>query len=304
MFIFMTHFNPFRSANRSSFLRSFALPIMIFFGTLMFTGCAALLSSVTGNLADNLSQAIMNNNDLATVQAGAPAYLLMVDGLLRGDPKNESLLRSGASLYTAYTGVFVKDKERSQRLSDKALYYGFQALCVRKSVTCGMRNKKFNTFAQVIAGMAVDDVPALYSLGTSWAGWIQTRSDDFNAIAEISRVEVIMLRIVELDETYQDGGANLYLGVLATLIPRALGGKPKVGRGYFERAIELSGGKNLMAKVLYARHYARLMFDRKLHDRLLKETLKAEPEIDGYTLINTLAQKQAKELMESADDYF
>jgi hypothetical protein len=57
-------------------------------------------------------------------------------------------------------------------------------------------------------------------------------------------------------------------------------------------------------KVLYARQYARAKFDRELHDRLLQEVLKTKPNIPGYTLINTLAQKQARELLDNADDYF
>jgi len=56
--------------------------------------------------------------------------------------------------------------------------------------------------------------------------------------------------------------------------------------------------------VLYARHYARLMFDRKLHDRLLNEVLKAQPDIPGYALSNALAQQKARELLNSAEDYF
>ena len=110
--------------------------------------------------------------------------------------------------------------------------------------------------------------------------------------------------IILLDETYQDGGAHLYLGVLNTFLPPALGGKPDEGKQHFERAIELSRGKNLIIKVIYARQYARLLFKRQLHDRLLKEVLNAKPNIPGYTLLNTLAQEQAKELLNSADEYF
>ena len=59
-----------------------------------------------------------------------------------------------------------------------------------------------------------------------------------------------------------------------------------------------------MAQVFYARHYARMMFDRKLHDRLLKEVIASDPKFPGYTLTNMLAQKQAAELLESADEFF
>jgi hypothetical protein len=103
---------------------------------------------------------------------------------------------------------------------------------------------------------------------------------------------------------YQDGASHLYLGVLATFIPPALGGKPDVGRRHFERALEISKDKNLMVKVLYAQHYARLIFDQKLHDRLLNEVLKAKTDVPGYTLSNTLAQERAKELLKSGEDYF
>ena len=113
-----------------------------------------------------------------------------------------------------------------------------------------------------------------------------------------------MQRVVELDEFYQDGAAHLYLGVLATFLPSALGGKPDVGRQHFERVLEISKNKNLMAKVIYAQHYARLVFNRELHDRLLTEVLKAEPDVPGYALGNTLAQQRARELLDNADEYF
>ena len=83
-----------------------------------------------------------------------------------------------------------------------------------------------------------------------------------------------------------------------------MGGRPEVGRRQFERAIELSSGEYLMAKVLFAEQYGRLVFDRELHDRALNEVLESNPRIDGLTLINLLAQEQARELLASADDFF
>jgi len=283
--------------------KTYGLTLLLSFA-LLLSGCSGLMSSATMKLTDNLSHAILNNDDLATVEAGAPAYLLMIDSLLNSDPDNESLLRSGATLYAAYADVFVKDRARAMKLTDKALKYAFHALCVRRADACSMREIVFQDFEHVTDAMDTADMPSLYTLGVSWAGWIQVRKDDWNAVAEISRIEKIMQRVAELDEFYQDGSAHLYLGVLTTLLPPALGGKPDVGQKHFERAIEISGGKNLMMKVAYARQYARLIFDRELHDRLLGEVLKADPDAPGYVLSNTLAQQQAKELLESAEDYF
>ncbi len=98
----------------------FARQFYILLCFLLLSGCSAFISSAKVDFTDNLSYAIINNDDLATVEAGGPAYLLMIDGFLHGDPDNSSLLRSAANLYTAYTVVYIKDKDRAQRLTDKA----------------------------------------------------------------------------------------------------------------------------------------------------------------------------------------
>jgi hypothetical protein len=283
---------------------SFALSFYILISVLLLSGCSFFISSATVDMTENLSQAILNNNDLATVEAGGPAYLLMVDSLLYRSPDNESLLRGAANIYTAYTTVFVKDKARAKKLTEKALSYALRAICIRRPKTCRFREENFQEFNSTILSLEIKDVPDLFTLGSAWSAWIQMHREDWNAVAEISRVEAIMKRVIELDEFYQDGGAHLYLGVLTTFLPSALGGKPDVGRRHFERALEISKDKNLMVKVLYAQHYARLMFDQELHDRLLHEVLEAETDVPGYTLSNTLAQQRAQELLKSGEDYF
>jgi hypothetical protein len=109
---------------------------------------------------------------------------------------------------------------------------------------------------------------------------------------------------VELDETYSNGAAYLYLGVFETLLPPAMGGKPEIGRGHFERALTLSSGNNLMVKVMLADQYARLVFDRELHDNLLLEVIAADGKTSGLTLMNAVAKERAQKLLDSADDYF
>ena len=265
-------------------------------------GC---VSTITGNFAEDLSYAIINNNDLETVKTGGPAYLLMIDSLLYDDPENESLLRAAANLYTAYTDIYVENKARAAKMTDKAMSYALRAVCESWSDTCSFRELDFDSFMKVLRNIDDKDcVPSLYTLGVTWASWIQAHKDDWNAVAEIARVEALMTHIVKLQESYHDGGAHLYLGILATLLPPALGGKPEQGRRHFERALEISGTKNLMVKVIYARQYARMIFDRKLHDRLLNSVLGADPEVKGYSLLNILAQKKAKDLLKSADDFF
>lgn len=255
-------------------------------------------------MAAGLSDAILEQNDPETVESGTPAYLLLIDGLILDNPKNGTLLLSGARLYGAYAGVFVQDNERAQRLTTRARDYAERALCRHRATLCNLATRPFDDYRAVLAKTEKRDVPFLYTLGSAWAGWIQAHSNDWNAVADLARVRAAMERVVELDEAYDSGSAHLYLGVMSTLLPPTLGGKPEEGRAHFERAIVLSQGRDLMAKVEYARRYARLVFDRPLHDRLLNEVLQAPVNAPGLTLRNTLAQRAARDLLKSADKYF
>jgi len=267
----------------------------------LIMGCA---STAMRNMADGLAMAIANQNDLATVRDGEPAYLLLIDGFIIKDPDNKDLLLAGARLYDTYAGIFVEDKQRAARLSVKAHNYARRALCQEHTEVCQHDKGSFDDFAREIVKVESNNLSLLYGYATAWVGWIQAHSDDFRAIADLPKVELAFEQITKFDERYERGQVQLYLGVLRTLRPPALGGKPEVGRKHFEQAIEYSDGRNLYVKVEYARRYARLMFDQELHDTLLNEVLAANPEEKGLTLNNMLAQQQAQELLDSSTAYF
>ncbi len=277
---------------------------LILIASLGLASCSSMIASATNRLAENLTSAILNQDDIETVKSGAPAYLLLMDGFIEGNPDNSTLLTSGARLYGAYATAFVQDPNRAKRLTQRSLSYAKRALCQEHAALCPVLNLPYRKFSPALEKVTRAELSVLYTWTIAKLGWIQARSDDWSAIAEIPKVEVALQHIVKLDDTYEKGAPHLYLGVLATLRPPALGGKPSEGRAHFERAIELSGGRNLTAKVQYAKHYARLVFDQELHDRLLQETLEADTVDSGQTLMNALAQKEARELLASSKSYF
>jgi len=271
---------------------------------LALSGCASLVSSATAKMADNITLAIENQNDAATVRDGAPAYLLMIDGLIEGDPQNEDLLLAGAKLYGSYSSAFVDDELRAQRLASKSLDYARRALCLELESVCIASAQKLNLFEASLDKSSRSDLKAMYVFAVAWAGWVQVNSADWNAVADLAKVTALFERCLELDETYDRGGAHLYLGVIKSLLPAALGGKPELARAHFERARSLSEGENLMVKVLMAKHYARTVYDQELHDQLLLEVQAARADYSGYTLINTLAKREADRLLAESADFF
>ncbi|MGI9261716.1 MAG: TRAP transporter TatT component family protein [Woeseiaceae bacterium] len=271
---------------------------------LVNAGCAAFVSSAASKFADNLSAAVLNQNDPEIVRDGAPAYLLLLDSLLEGSPEDPALLAAAASLYATYGTVFADDPDRAARLTERARAYSTKAMCNSYKASCDWDGMLFEDYAQTLDGLGEKHADVVFSHGLASLAYIRAHSADYAAIALLPYSEALFERYMDINDGSDDGAIHTYLGILNTLIPPALGGKPDKGQEHFLQAIELSGGTDLSAKVEYANGYARLLYERDLHDRLLTEVLAADADVPGVTLLNVLAQRQAKILLESADDYF
>jgi hypothetical protein len=267
-------------------------------------GCASLVSNAASGFADNLGAAVLNQDDPATVRDGAPAYLLLLDSLLEGNPDNPDILAAAAQLYASYGAIFADDPKRAERLTERARSYAGRGLCIAFKPSCDWDDLDFAAYEASLAGLKPKHAEYVLAYGVASLAWIRAHSADWNALAELPHMEALLKRYLDIGERSAAGAVYTYLGILATLRPPALGGQPEQGREYFERAIALSEGRDLSVKVEFARGYARLMYDRELHDALLAEVLAANPKVPGYTLTNVLAQRDAEALMTSADDYF
>ena len=268
------------------------------------SGCASLVGNATQGLSRSLTNGVLDQDDPKIVEDGLPSYLLLLDGLISSDPLSAGLLLAASRLYGAYAGGFVEDPERRVRLAKRSFDYAKRATCVMDEALCAAIDAPFDEFEATLAKVDDGKVDLVYGLGSAWAGLIEANADDFDRIAELPKVEALFRRLTEIAPDYDHGSGFMYLGVMSSLRPEALGGNPAAGKAAFEQAVARSKGRNLMAPTLEAQYYARLVFDQELHDKLLNDVLAAEPREPGLTLINVLAQKRAKALLESGKDYF
>ena len=290
-----------RHRRRDRFCGGVALvagPALLFCG-----GC--VVSAVGGMASDTLSAAILNQDDPTIVSSGLPAYLLVVDGFIIQSPDNAGLLSAGAQLFALYGSRFAEDAAHGLVLTAKSRRYGARAICLEHEPACNWSGLKYDRFVAELAEVDRRQTGVLYAYAVSWLSHLDAAaSSDWTAVGELPWVQAAMNRVMELDESHDDGGVHVYLGILNALRPPALGGQPDVAKAHFERAIELSNGADLSAKVEYARRYGRMMFDQELHDRLLDEVIAAPAEAPGRTLLNVLAKRDAAELLASSADYF
>ena len=271
----------------------------------VISGCSPIVNNVTDNLASNLTAAVLNQTDPKIVSDGAPAYLLLLDSFIEGSPANPNVLSAAADLYASYTGIFVEDDNRSKILSERALNYSKQALCLIYKSSCQWDSYSYDDYVSDLKNIKPKYSDFILTYSVSSLVYIRAHSEDWNAIARLPHIEASLEHYLKISENEANfDSVYTYLGILSTLRPPALGGDFEKGKMYFEKAIDFSGGENLSAKVEYAIGYARPLYDRGLHDQLLNEVIASNPLKENYTLINVLAINQAQNLIETADDYF
>ena len=181
----------------------FSIKILVI--SLLLTGCSMKAQMVRSMdpIMEDMSSVVNMSNDVDLIRDGLPASLIQMDGFIKSAPNNKLLLKAAES-YFGYAFSFVEDvnKPRASALYLKAREYALRAL------------KKYRQFDEqtpdlndMLANCGKQDVPALYWAAGSWLAWIGLNVDNPEAIMDIPKVEAMLDRVIELDETYYYGMA-------------------------------------------------------------------------------------------------
>ena len=282
--------------------RSFLVLLLLATAQLL-SGCGHIITRVANSFGNNLSSAILNQDDPELVRAGMPSYILLLDSFLQGEENNPAVLASAATMYASYGAVFANDPARASRLTRRARDYADEAMCLSADYACGWRNMPYEEFAVSLGRLDAKQADVLYTWAFASLAYIRAHSSDWNALAGIPQATAAMTRYVEISGPAAQPSAFNYLGILMTFRGE-LGGQMDEGQAHFEKAIAASRGADLSAKLEYLKGVARARYDRELNDRLCNEILESSPYADNFTLTNVMAQEEALKLCAEADDYF
>jgi hypothetical protein len=280
------------------------LTLLILLTGLATSGCSLFVEKATDSFGSNLTGAMLNQDDPELVRDGMPSYIILMDSFVQGSPDNPAILSAAANLYASYGAVFVDDEIRATRLTSRARDYALQAMCNTYADSCDWRELNYDDFVATLDGLTGQHAETVYIYSFATLAYLRAHSSDWNSLAELPQAEALVKRYLEISGEATNASAHTYLGVILTLRPPALGGKPEEARTHFEKAIALSGGKDLGAKIEFAKGYAKLMYDQELHDKLVNDVLDADPRAERLTLTNVLAQEEALRLRIEASDYF
>jgi hypothetical protein len=234
-----------------------------------------------------------------------PSYLLLMDGMVEAWPDNDRLLVSAAQGYATFAGAFVEEHDKAYAI---ALYRRAKNYALRALELQGLKSpatRPFEDFEAGVDDLGPQNVPFMFWAAACWGSWIRLNMGSMEALAELPRVEVLMKRVLVLDESYHYGGPHMFMGLWFGSRPKMAGGNLSLARTHFLKAIEIGQGKFLMAYIYYAEFYAKKVFDKELYLSILESVHKTPADIvPELTLLNTIAHKKAAQLIQQADEYF
>jgi hypothetical protein len=266
------------------------------------------LNRMASALAD-ASSVYEADNDPEFVRLAAPSTLKTVEMLLSQDPHQPQLLLTACSGFTQYSYGFLH-VESELRAADAAvaqdlrlragkMYARARGYCVRglqlrhQSITLEALQKDPSAALQAATK---EDVPFLYWTGASWGAELAVSPSQLARIAELAPVRALMLRAKALDAEW--GRGAIYEAMIAfDGLPPLLGGSPAAARADFDKAMELSGGKSVFARVTYALTLSNQTEKRRLLQEAAGEDVSSLP---ARRLTNLIAQRYAKALLSSS----
>jgi len=262
-----------------------------------------IVNAAGGFMEDGIN-VIYTEDDLEIAQQFLANNLKMIELLLNKDPDNPEMNLIASQGFGAYAMAFVEDEnpQRAARLYQRGLNYALKALPGKKSFDTTIKPKDLET---LLRDYTKAEVPALFWVGYNWGSLVLQNLDNPRMLVNLSKVEMIMNRVLELDESYNFGGVHLFYGNFYSARPPLLGGNPELGLKHFERNLELTGGSFYMTRYFMARYYAVQVQDRGLFDSLTQEII--DLNIDTYPeirLMNRLAKKKTEILLKNQSLYW
>ena len=272
-------------------------------------------------VADLLSEtgsSIYTDDDPELVAQALPFGLKLMESVLAETPRHIGLLLATTEGFTQYTYAFVyleavrmrsvnyyrarELEARSKKLFLRARDYGMRGLEVQYP---GF-GKSLVADAKAAARMVdIEGSGMLYWTAAAWASAVSVDMTDAFLLADLPKIDVMLDRVLELDENYDNGAIHSLL-INYEMVRFGKEGNPEDrARDHFLKAVSLSGGLDAAPYISYATAVCVPLERREEFIRILNTALAIDPRANPeITLSNVLMQEYGLWLLDHVDDYF
>jgi predicted anti-sigma-YlaC factor YlaD len=294
------------------------IPILLVVSSLG-SGCARFAVNRVGNAMAGSGSTFASDNDPELIRQAVPFALKLEESLLAESPNHRGLLLATTSGFTQYSYAFVQEdadeleakdltaatamRIRARKLYLRARNYGLRGLEVS--------HRGFDRALQADPKKAVRvarkrDVPQLYWTAAAWGAAISVSKDQPDIVADLPKMEALIDRALELDESFDHGAIHTFLISYEMARPGVKVDEAAArAKQHFERAMQLSDGQLASPLVAYAEAVCVQKQQRAEFEKLLKQALVID--VDQKTewrLANLVMQRRAKWLLSRTDELF
>ena len=281
-------------------------------------GCSLRTMAVNAVLPTLVNPAVyLSEEDPELVRDSLPFLLKTIESIIEADPERQDVLLFANTGFVLYANAFLQAdaavaewddydlalalNERARRMYLRARDYGLRNVEVaHPGVTARLQSEP----EAAVAVFEPEDVESLYYLGGAWMLAISLGLDRPALVADMPAARALLDRALVLDEDFERGALHSAFVTLES-VGEALGGSYARAREHFARAVELSDGQDAGPYVALATGVSMAEENREEFRDLLETALAIDPdEAPENRLLNLIAQKRARVLLDHIDDLF
>lgn len=288
------------------------------------TACVSELAAdaTAGFLAD-AAPATRGFFDYETAGHAAANGILQLEALHTISPDNERLTLTLAQGYVVYAFGWVMDQheqallaydyEAADRHQHRAYLMYTRSVALMQSLMMEQDDgfmkaaigdpDEFKAYLREEFGDPEDDIELVFWMAISWGSAV-TNAPEMDALIDMPAVKALAQHAVSLDEGYENAGAVALLAGIDCSYPEEYGGNWKRGHEYFERALKLTGRKNHLHHINYARTCAINAQEKDLFMALMHEVVDADDMGHEFRLSNKVARRRAERYLQHKDHWF
>ena len=283
-----------------------------------FAGCSLRSMAVNAVMPTLANPAVyLSEEDPEVARDALPFLLKTIESILDADPAQQDALLFANTGFLLYANAFLQAdaalaewddyelaselNERARRMYLRARGYGLQNVEIDHP---DIAARLLDDPQSAAAVFDVEDVESLYYLGGAWMLAISLGLDQPALVADLPAARALLDRALELDEDFERGALHSAFITLES-VGEAMGGSYARARDHFARAVELSDGQDAGPYVSLATGVAVAEENREEFRELLETAIAIDPDEEpSNRLLNLIAQKRARVLLDHIDDLF
>ncbi|MDR0316556.1 MAG: TRAP transporter TatT component family protein [Treponema sp.] len=300
-------------------LRVLGCALSCILGCLFFAGCSINTLVANALTGEGSSSVFTGDSDPELVGDALPFAIKMYEALLSTSPTHQGLILTTGSMFVMYANAFVQGPaellprshyeerqmamERAKKLYLRGLDILYNGL-EQKYRGFGVAFQQ-GTLPVMLAKMKKADVPALYWAAAGGLSAYSLNPFDMEMGVRVPEFLALVNRAYELDPDFNNGALDDFYLLFHASIPDTMGGDKSKIEPHYRLALEKAGGHSAGPHVSYAQSVSIPAQDYDTFKVCLEKALAIDPDADpSNRLVNILAQRKARYLLDSAYLYF